>query len=43
MDEPSYKSTFGVTLVRPKGDGYVAYSNMPQVVKIEYGTDPTFF
>ncbi|XP_046631093.1 glutamyl aminopeptidase-like [Daphnia pulicaria] len=30
MDEPSYKSTFGVTLVRPKGDGYVAYSNMPQ-------------
>lgn len=32
MDEPSYKSTFGVTLVRPKGDGYVAYSNMPEEV-----------
>ncbi|KAI9551578.1 hypothetical protein GHT06_021911 [Daphnia sinensis] len=31
LDEPSYKSTFGVTLVRPKGDGYVSYSNMPQV------------
>ncbi|XP_057378962.1 glutamyl aminopeptidase-like [Daphnia carinata] len=31
LDEPSYKSTFGVTLVRPKGDGYVSYSNMPEM------------
>ena len=34
MDEPSYKSTFGVTLVRPKDDGYVAYSNMPEEVNL---------
>ena len=29
FDEPSFKSTFTVTLVRPTGDGYIALSNMP--------------
>ena len=28
FDEPSFKSTFSVTLVRPR-DGYIALSNMP--------------
>ena len=28
FDEPSFKSTFSVTLVRPT-DGYIALSNMP--------------
>ncbi|XP_037084026.1 glutamyl aminopeptidase-like [Pollicipes pollicipes] len=29
FDEPSFKSTFTTTLVRPSGDGYIALSNMP--------------
>ena len=29
FDEPSFKSTFTVTLVRPT-DGYIALSNMPE-------------
>lgn len=29
FDEPSFKSTFSVTLVRPSNDGYIALSNMP--------------
>ncbi|XP_043192458.1 glutamyl aminopeptidase-like isoform X2 [Amphibalanus amphitrite] len=29
FDEPSFKSTFSTTLVRPSGDGYIALSNMP--------------
>ena len=32
--QPSFKSTFGVKLVRPSDDGYVAFSNMPQIVNI---------
>ena len=32
FDEPSWKTTFIVTLVRPTGDGYIALSNMPQMV-----------
>jgi len=30
FDEPSFKSTFTVSLVRPMTDGYSAYSNMPE-------------
>ena len=30
FDEPSFKSTFTTTLVRPSGDGYIALSNMPE-------------
>lgn len=33
MDEPCFKSTFTVSLVRPT-DRYMAYSNMPQVVSL---------
>ena len=29
FDEPSFKSSFTVTLVRPSNDGYIALSNMP--------------
>ena len=32
FDEPNFKSTFSISLVRPKGDSYVAYSNMPEQV-----------
>ena len=31
FDEPSFKSTFSITLVRPTGSNYVALSNMPEV------------
>ena len=31
FDEPSFKSTFTVTLVRPSGSNYIALSNMPEV------------
>ena len=31
FDEPTYKSVFVVSLVRPSGGGYVALSNMPVV------------
>jgi glutamyl aminopeptidase len=31
FDEPSFKSTFSVTLVRPSGSNYIALSNMPEV------------
>lgn len=30
FDEPSFKSTFRVTLVKPSADSYIALSNMPQ-------------
>ena len=38
FDEPSFKSTFTVTLVRPT-DGYIALSNMP--VKTNYTNQPS--
>ena len=38
FDEPSFKSTFTVTLVRPS-DGYIALSNMP--VKQELSQQPS--
>ena len=38
FDEPSFKSTFTVTLVRPT-DGYIALSNMP--VKEEFQQQPS--
>ena len=38
FDEPSFKSTFTVTLVRPT-DGYIALSNMP--VKQELQQQPS--
>ena len=38
FDEPSFKSTFTVTLVRPT-DGYIALSNMP--VKQEFQQQPS--
>ena len=31
FDEPSFKSTFTVTLVRPSDSNYIALSNMPEV------------
>jgi len=34
FDEPSFKSTFTTTLVRPSGDGYVALSNMPEASSV---------
>ena len=34
FDEPSFKSTFSTTLVRPSGDGYIALSNMPAEVSV---------
>ena len=30
FDEPSFKSTFKTTLVKPNGDGFIALSNMPE-------------
>lgn len=30
FDEPSFKSTFKTTLVKPNTDGYIALSNMPE-------------
>ena len=38
FDEPSFKSTFTVTLVRPSEGGYIALSNMP--VKNEVMSKP---
>ena len=38
FDEPSFKSTFSVTLIRPS-DGYIALSNMP--VKKEFSSQPS--
>ena len=38
FDEPSFKSTFTVTLVKPS-DGYIALSNMP--VKQELSQQPS--
>lgn len=32
FDEPAYKAVFNVELVRPSEEGYVALSNMQQVV-----------
>ena len=29
FDEPSFKSTFKTTLIRPSDGGYIALSNMP--------------
>ena len=29
LDEPTFKSTFSVTLVKPSEGGYIALSNMP--------------
>jgi glutamyl aminopeptidase len=34
FDEPSFKSTFNTTLVRPSGDGYIALSNMPELKSV---------
>ena len=31
FDEPSFKSTFSITLVRPSDSNYIALSNMPEV------------
>ena len=35
MDEPTFKSTFKTTLVRPSQGGYIALSNMPEESTLE--------
>ncbi len=39
QDEPVFKSTFSVRVIRPAGDDYIALSNMP--VAKEHDNVPT--